>query len=182
MTGPLKRHNGPARILEVGPGTGAVTRRIVRLLKPEDRFDLVEINESFAELLNRRFETDPAYQRVAAQSKLHVCPLEEYEVDEQYDFIVSGLPLNNFSTDLVRTIFESYFRLLKPGGVLSYFEYMFIRSIRGIVSRNEERKRMRGLNQIIAPILSEHRIRKSWVFVNMPPAWVQHLQVDSPHQ
>src|SRR3712207_2100544 len=29
MTGPLSRRTKPARILEVGPGTGAVTRKIV---------------------------------------------------------------------------------------------------------------------------------------------------------
>ena len=178
MTGPMKRYEGPARILEIGPGTGAVTQRIVRLLKPEDRFDLVEINESFAELLNDRFENDHAYKRVAPQSKLHVCPLEEFESDCEYDFIISGLPLNNFSVELVQTIYDSYFRLLAPGGVLAYFEYMYIRSIRGVVSRGEERKRIQGLNSIFLPAIADHRIRRSWVFVNLPPAWVQHLQVD----
>jgi phosphatidylethanolamine/phosphatidyl-N-methylethanolamine N-methyltransferase len=32
---PLQQHAGPCRVLEVGPGTGAVTRRIARLLKPK---------------------------------------------------------------------------------------------------------------------------------------------------
>ena len=39
------------RVLEVGPGTGAVTRYIVRALGPEDRLDLVELNANFAERL-----------------------------------------------------------------------------------------------------------------------------------
>ena len=38
----------PKRILEVGPGTGAVTRQIIRRMHPADRLDLVEINEAFA--------------------------------------------------------------------------------------------------------------------------------------
>ena len=37
----------PQRILEVGPGTGAVTRRIARAMRPADRLDLVELNGSF---------------------------------------------------------------------------------------------------------------------------------------
>src|SRR5438552_1607696 len=34
----------PRRILEVGPGTGAVTVEILRQLRPGDQFDIVEIN------------------------------------------------------------------------------------------------------------------------------------------
>ena len=47
MTFDLKGPRRPARILEVGPGTGAVTREIVRHLQDDDRFDAVEINPSF---------------------------------------------------------------------------------------------------------------------------------------
>ena len=34
MTAPLARRDGPVRVLEIGPGTGAVTGKIVRLLRP----------------------------------------------------------------------------------------------------------------------------------------------------
>ncbi|MGH7200928.1 MAG: rRNA adenine N-6-methyltransferase family protein, partial [Planctomycetaceae bacterium] len=74
ITEPYRRRKRPARILEVGPGTGAVTRKIVERLTPDDRFDLVELNESFAALLQRRFRVDPVFRRVAAHSNVHVCP------------------------------------------------------------------------------------------------------------
>jgi phosphatidylethanolamine/phosphatidyl-N-methylethanolamine N-methyltransferase len=176
MTGPLRRRERPVRILEVGPGTGAVTRRIVRLLRPEDRLDLVELNESFAGLLRQRFVCDPQYARVAECAQVHVLPLQEYQTETPYDFIISGLPLNNFPADLVRQIFDCYFRLLAPGGVLSYFEYMYVRPMRKMVARGPEKQRLTALDAIIGPVLSQHRFRQSWVFVNMPPAWVQHLQ------
>lgn len=175
MTGPLKLRDRPARVLEVGPGTGAVTRRIVRLLQPEDRFDLVEINEVFADLLRRRFDSDRHFRRVNDQSQVHVCPLQEFETDEPYDFIISGLPLNNFSTELVQQIFDAYFRLLAPGGVLSYFEYMYVRSMRKHVGGKDGRRHMRALDELLAGYLQRHRFRRSWVFLNVPPAWVQHL-------
>ena len=44
-------------MLEVGPGTGAVTRRIVAGMRPDDRLDLVELNDTFVERLERRFKT-----------------------------------------------------------------------------------------------------------------------------
>src|SRR5947209_20633881 len=68
---PLERHQGACRVLEVGPGTGAVTRRIVRLLKPADRFDLVELNETFVDVLNRRFAEDPDFRAVAERPTVH---------------------------------------------------------------------------------------------------------------
>jgi phospholipid N-methyltransferase len=181
MTGPMKKilsrpEEPPQRILEIGPGTGAVTRSIVKLIRPQDRLDLVELNETFANLLNERFETHRDYQRVQEQSQVHVLSLQEFTSQTPYDFIISGLPLNNFSTEMVREIFECYFRLLAPGGTLSYFEYMYVRSIRKRVGPREEKQRMKSLDEIIAPYLKQHRIRKSWVFVNLPPAWVQHLK------
>jgi len=179
LTRPLAARSGPARILEVGPGTGAVTRRIVRLMKPDDRFDLVELNETFADLLRRRFEEHADYRRVAAQSTIHVCPIEEFAAEGTYDFIISGLPLNNFPPELVRRIFEAFFRLLSPGGVLSYFEYMYVRSLRRRVVGSAERARLAALEEILQEYLGRCRIRQDWVFINLPPAWVQHLRAPS---
>jgi phospholipid N-methyltransferase len=176
MTGPLRDRNGARRILEIGPGTGAVTRRIVRLMGPEDRLDLVELNETFAGILRRRFETDPAWRAVGDRSRLHECAIQDYQADGTYDIIISGLPINNFEVELVRDVFDAYFRLLAPGGVLSYFEYMYMRPMRKLVSGGETRERLNGLEALLKPVLAGHRLRTSWVFVNLPPAWVQHLQ------
>ncbi len=99
---------------------------------------------------------------------MHVLPLQEFAADAPYDFIISGLPLNNFSPNMVREVFESYFKLLAPGGTLSYFEYMYVRSLRKRIGRRDEKQRMRSLDEIITPYLSQHRVRRSWVFVNLP--------------
>lgn len=178
MTGPMKRRDRPARILEVGPGTGAVTQRIVSLMNNGDRFDLVEINAAFADVLQRRFKQDPAFRRVAEQSAIHTCPIQEFSADEPYDYIVSGLPLNNFSTELVAEIFDAFFGLLAPDGVLSYFEYMAVRPIRKVVGKKSERDRIRELDALLNSYLDRHRIDRDWVLCNLPPAWVQHLRVD----
>ena len=34
----------PLRVLEIGPGTGPVTNSIVQHLRPQDVFDMVELN------------------------------------------------------------------------------------------------------------------------------------------
>lgn len=167
----------PRRILEVGPGTGAVTRQIIRRLRPDDRFDLVELNEAFVRHLEGRFTGDREFAAVRSQCQVHHCPLEELEADGQYDCIVSGLPLNNFAPDVVQSIFDRLLELLAPGGTLSYFEYMFVRNMRRMTSGAAERQRLAGLDAIIGPVLTEMRFRRDWIFLNMPPAWVQHLRL-----
>lgn len=177
LTRPIERHHGPVRVLEVGPGTGAVTRRIVRLLKPDDWLDLVELNESFVGVLRRRFADDRHYRRVADRARVHQCPIQEYRSERPYDYIVCGLPFNNFPLPLVTAIFQAMFGLLAPGGVLSYFEYMYMRPLRRMVSNAAGRQRLSELDAALVEYQRAHRIRRDWVFVNFPPAWVQHLQV-----
>ena len=176
MTGPLRRKEAPVRVLEVGPGTGAVTRHIMRLLGPEDRLDMVELNSDFVSLLQQRLKDDPDYSRVADRAFLHQCPIQEFSAEAPYDFIISGLPLNNFPSGLVQDIFATFVRLLAPNGTLSYFEYMFVRSFRRTFAQGTERTRLQELEAIIGPYLKNHRIRRDWVFANAPPAWVQHLR------
>ncbi len=163
-------------MLEIGPGTGALTNTIVRHLQDGDRFDLVELNESFADHLRKRFATERVWNRVAAFSEVHIQPLQEFQSEAPYDFVISGLPLNNFPVDLVRDIFEHYFRHLAPDGVLSYFEYQFVRTLRTRIGSATERARMQAIEDIMSAHCREHRIRRDWVFANLPPAWAQHLK------
>ena len=67
------------RILEVGPGTGAVTRRIVAGLCPDDRLDLVERNAEFVACLRERIASDSDYRAAAARIRLLHCGVEEVE-------------------------------------------------------------------------------------------------------
>jgi phosphatidylethanolamine/phosphatidyl-N-methylethanolamine N-methyltransferase len=176
MTRHLDGPRQPARILEVGPGTGAVTRRIVRLLRDDDSLDLVELNTRFADLLERRFRKDPTFQRVADRAHVHVCGIESFRSDATYDFIISGLPFNNFSPAFVEQVLEVFFGLLAPTGVVTFFEYMGVRPARRLVARSAERERLADLDRVLSSFLTRHRFRRDWVFLNVPPAWVQHLR------
>lgn len=177
MTRPLRDcRDRTVRVLEVGPGTGAVTREIVRHIKPGDTFDLVEINEDFAQLMRKRFETEAGYRVVADRATVHVCPLQEFAPQERYDVIISGLPFNNFPSALVEELVDLCLELLNPGGTLSFFEYMYIRPLRRMVSRSHEKTRLGEIERILQSRFQEHRFDTDWVFVNVPPAWVQHLR------
>lgn len=177
---PLTTRSNPLRVLEIGPGTGAVTQAIIRALPPGSGFDLVEVNPAFARVLRTRFATERAFQHVAEFTHIHEIPIQDFTSDAPYDAIISGLPLNNFSPELVQTIFDTCFRLLAPEGTLSYFEYMLVRPLRKRLALRANRRRLRAIDEIIRPYLSARRYRSDWVFVNLPPACVHHLRHASP--
>lgn len=173
----LGKPRGPCRILEVGPGTGSVTREILRRMLPGDRLDAVEINSRFIALLKRRFSQDLAFRCRRDQVELIHAGVEDLLGEATYDFIVSGLPLNNFSVAQVRQIFKAYSRLLKPGGTLTYYEYVFIRQLKTPFVNRRERRRLYRVGRVVNRYIGAYQVRRQKVLMNMPPAIVRHLRL-----
>ncbi len=172
----VREGQGPRRILEVGPGTGAVTARLVEVLQPGDHLTLVELNDEFVEHLKGRFATEPSFQAVANRSELVHCRLEELPGEGCYDRIISGLPLNNFAADDVEQILNVFGRLLKADGVLSFFEYIAIRRVKQVVSGPAERQRLREISRLLGDLFERGQIRCDAVWPNVTPAWVHHVR------
>jgi phospholipid N-methyltransferase len=81
----------PQRILELGAGTGAVTREIVRRMHPQSRLVAVEIDNDFALQLHQYVNGRNAHVLVADVSKLDD-DLRRLGI-EQFDLVISGLPM-----------------------------------------------------------------------------------------
>ena len=107
---------------------------------------------------------------------MHVCGIEAFKSDAPYDFIVSGLPFANFPAEFVEQLLNAMFGLLAPGGRLTYFEYIYMRPLRKLVSGRSERKRLMDLDLVLSSFLTRHRMSRDSVLLNVPPAWVQHLR------
>jgi phospholipid N-methyltransferase len=170
------RMSAPRRILEVGPGTGAVTARIIRHMRPDDELVLVERNDQFVEWLRGRLAESPEFQQAVDRIRLVHAAVEDLPEDEPFDLIISGLPLNNFAVDSVEQIFTKLRRLLILGGMLSFFEYVAVRRAKSFVSPSADRKRLRGISQVFREVLHGNEIQRDLVLANVPPAWVHHLQ------
>jgi phosphatidylethanolamine/phosphatidyl-N-methylethanolamine N-methyltransferase len=177
LTQPLRQPRTPARILEVGPGTGSVTRAIARRLGPNDRLDAVEINARFVGLLRERLDTDRVFQHCRGQVEVIHAALEDLVGDSVYDYIVSGLPMNNFPVVQVREIFTAFARLLKPGGTLSYYEYVLVRQLKWPLVDRRERRRLFRVGRVMRGYIREYQIRRESIFINVPPATVRHLRL-----
>lgn len=177
LAAPLSGARPPCRILEVGPGTGAVTRAIARRMIPGDQLDAVELNPRFVERLRLTLLHDPVLISRRPQIRVIHSPVQELPGEAVYDHIISGLPLNNFPVTLVRDIFRAYSRLLKPGGVLTYFEYVLIRQLKSPFVGRRERRRLYRVGRVVSEYIRTYEVRRKQVLMNVPPAIVRHLHL-----
>jgi phosphatidylethanolamine/phosphatidyl-N-methylethanolamine N-methyltransferase len=166
----------PQKILEAGPGTGAVTGCIIERLRSDDQLWMVELNPTFATHLRTAFKEKPAYRAAATRCHLIEGSVQQLGQEGEFDLVISGLPLNNFSSEDVQNILQAYAKLLKPGGVLSFFQYILIRPAKMFVSTGPERDRLKGVGDAIEGMLGEREFAREWVWVNVPPAWVHHIR------
>jgi phospholipid N-methyltransferase len=179
------RPNRPISVLEVGAGTGAVTRRLAQVLRPGDRLHVVEANPRFAE----RLREDPALaaRRPGVGLRLSACRVEELpeagvevagaEVagaapgsEERYDVIVSGLPFTNFEPTQVRDLLDLYLRLLAPGGELTYFGYLGTTTARTLTSGPRRVARHRVVARLLRRFEATYGLGERTVWRNLPPA------------
>ena len=74
LGGALCRYVGdgsaPQKILEAGPGTGAVTGCIIDRMRPDDELWMVELNPTFAAHLRSAFNEKPAFRDAASRCHL----------------------------------------------------------------------------------------------------------------
>ena len=107
------------RVLELGPGTGALTASIADSMPHTSDYLGIELNGDFAERLRVRFPS-LRFANAAAQ---------EFDFDsmmapdERFDVIVSGLPWASFPSELQTAILDRVLPRLAPGGRFATFAY-----------------------------------------------------------
>lgn len=104
-------------LLELGAGTGSITRTLLSRMSTGSRLTAFEINQMLYDNFNgwndRRL-------RLVNDS---AADLHKYAGNESVDFIISGLPLANIPMNEKLAILEASYRALKPGGMFIQFQY-----------------------------------------------------------
>lgn len=181
LTDPVADHGaGPLNVLEVGAGTGSVTRTLIPRLSPGSRLDIVEANPRFADRLRSLVRTHPRLADADRCVRVHHAFVEHLDTDRRYDVIVSGLPFTNFTPAQVETILDRYTELLEPGGTLTYFAYRGTRHARALTASRAEARRHRGVEEVLAGHQRRLAIGCWSVWGNLPPAKVWHLRSPAP--
>ncbi len=102
-------------IVELGAGTGPITRAITSRARPDCRVLALERDRDFARLLRDRFSGRPNVEILEADCRDLGAILAERGI-ESVDHIVSGLPVPSFPAELRDRLFQEVARLLRPGG------------------------------------------------------------------
>lgn len=159
------------RILEVGPGTGALTKKILENLIPADEFVLYEKNEVFAQYLQTMLAEKNGSARNVSLLNADILDLGQNPEEKRFDVIFCGLPFTNFEPDLVDEIANLLKDNLKKGGTLAFFGYLVLPQLRQIYSSPKERERLKGVVSILDKLCSQAvNKRRERVFLNIPPA------------
>lgn len=109
-----------ARIVELGPGTGAVTREIAQRLPADAACLAIDINRAFSDQVAMRWPRvesicDHAERLVEIARARDLLPI---------DHIISGLPFASLPAATARAIVEAIVVALRPGGTFTTFQYV----------------------------------------------------------
>lgn len=140
----------PLHIVELGAGTGAMTRRILSSMNRQTSLTAFEVNPVLFGKLSRLDD-----HRLTKINE-NVLQLPEYVYDQSVDYIISGLPLANIKARQKVSILKACKRVLKPGGYYIQFQY--------------------SLNDINLLKRNFKSVRYGFTLFNIPPAFVYYAK------
>jgi phosphatidylethanolamine/phosphatidyl-N-methylethanolamine N-methyltransferase len=113
--------NPESFVLELGPGTGAVTAALLKRGMREDRLVAIENNPNLTKLLRKRF---PRAQIITGDA-WHMDTLlrDLREPVETVGAVISSLPLLNFPKDQVEALAQKIRAMLEPKGNWVQYSY-----------------------------------------------------------
>lgn len=112
--------SGPTNVVELGPGTGVITRAIAERLGPEAHALAIDIEPAFVAAIARRF---PRVEAVCG-SAAHLPALLKARNMFPAAHIISGLPFASLAAEVTTTILDAVVESLRPGGTFTTFQYL----------------------------------------------------------
>ncbi len=103
-----------ARVLvELGAGTGPITRVIADRARPDCKVIVLERDPDFARLLRDRFQTPANFEIIEGDVRDLAGMLADRGIG-QVDHVISGLPVPSFPKDLQRDLFRVVGEVMAP--------------------------------------------------------------------
>ncbi|MEC9475566.1 MAG: rRNA adenine N-6-methyltransferase family protein [Planctomycetota bacterium] len=151
-----------AVVVELGPGSGAFTARIIDRISPGARFLAIEKNPTFVHELRQHF-SDVEIIEGSASSLNSI--LAEKGIEE-VNTVVSGLPWASFPDQLQEQILVAISQVLAGGGHFVTFAYGGIHLF----------PRARAFRQRLDRLFSDVK-RTPLAWSNLPPAFAYHCRM-----
>lgn len=144
-------------VIELGPGTGAITEAVLPQLQDGATFVALEINGDFVRLFQKRFPGVAIYEDTAEHARTYL----ERHGKEACDSVVSGLPWASFPDALQDSLLDAILDVLRPGG--RFVTYTYLMSPYLPQGRRFRQKLERRFSDVG---------RSPMVWFNVPPAFV----------
>jgi phosphatidylethanolamine/phosphatidyl-N-methylethanolamine N-methyltransferase len=142
-------------VLELGPGTGAVTDALLKRGLREDRLIAIEFNPNLAKLLRKRFRS--AHIITGDAWELDTLLAELPQPIEAVGAVISSLPLMNFPKEKADALAHKIRGVLEPRGRWVQYTYQIAK------------RRCRGGDDF-------RLLASKIVWLNLPPARVSVFQ------
>lgn len=149
-------------VIEFGPGTGVVTREILRCMPSDSVLLAFEINPQFVDYL-RGAIPDDRLQVVSAGAETAAAELERRGISE-VDAVVSSLGIANMATAAVDAIFHPLRPFLNSRGAITQFQYVYR------IKLHDGRVEYFNTGRFMRRYFST--VRSTCVWLNFPPAFV----------
>jgi phospholipid N-methyltransferase len=104
-------------IVELGPGLGGLTKKLLTRMNQESKLLVFEINPDFCRELEK---INDARLQIFNTSALG---LTDYLKGEKVDYVLSGLPLTNFDDEARSTLLQTVKNVLRPAAIYIQFQY-----------------------------------------------------------
>lgn len=148
-------HNPESYVLELGPGTGAVTQALLNRGLREDRLVAIEHNSKMAQMLHRRF---PRAHIITGDAwEMDALLREHHQPITSVGAVISSLPLLNFPKEEAEALAGKIRQLLEPSGKWVQYSYQI------------SKLRTRGTSLF-------HLLASRVIWLNLPPARVSVFQ------
>jgi phospholipid N-methyltransferase len=145
------------RVVELGPGTGAITGEIARRLPETAEFLAIDINPVFISRVTARW---PQIDAVCDRAE-RLLPIAASRNLLPVDHIVSGLPFASLPMATTREIVDAIVKSLRPGGTFTTFQYAHAFAFPSAVTVRRALTRTMGSSPTYALVVG-----------NVPPALV----------
>jgi phospholipid N-methyltransferase len=137
-------------VVELGPGTGVFTERILEKIGENTQFIVIELNQDFFSALQEKFHHPNLHLKHDSADQIQVY-LNQLGF-EKADLIISSLPLANFPAELRKQIIETAKTCLNENGKFVQFQYSL--------------QSLKMLRRVF------NSVKVHFTFLNFPPAFV----------
>lgn len=147
-------------LVELGPGTGAFTEKIIKKIENKDKkiiFFGIEINQAFIKELRKKFPNTPFYNDSAENIKKYL----NKNGAEYCEAIISGIPWGSFTIKIQEKLISKIAESISKDGVFLTFSYI----------HTSFRPHNKKFNRLLLKHFSS--VKKSKLILkNIPPAFI----------